>query len=126
MRRIVILFLIVLAIGSACWFFMRNGVSKVESVVIAQKNNQNLSKLKIGMTKKDVLALMGKPQKIEVYSLGGRIFEFLVYRTQGFKLYLNDPENNFTPVAIDTNSATVLSWDKKFYDQVIEQSRTIK
>jgi len=123
MKRIVILLIIVLVIGGACWFFMRNGIGKVESLVAAQKNNQNLSKLSIGMAKKDVLAVMGKPQKIEVYSVEGRIFEFLIYRTQGFKLYINDPESNFTPVGIDSYSATVLSWDKKFYDQIIEKSR---
>ena len=123
MKRVVILLIIVLIVGGLSWFFMRNGIGKVESVVAAQKNNQNISKLTVGMVKKDVLAIMGKPQKIEVYSVEGRIFEFLIYRTQGFKLYINDPESNFTPVGIDSYSGTVLSWDKKFYDQIIEKSR---
>jgi len=123
MKRVFILLIIVLIVGALSWFFMRNGIGKVESVVIAQKNNQNISKLSIGMAKKDVLAVMGRPQKIEVYSLEGRIFEFLIYRTQGFKLYLNDPESNFTPVGIDSYSGSVLSWDKKFYDQIVEKSR---
>jgi len=123
MKRVIILLVIVLIVGSLCWFFMRNGIGRVESVVAAQKNSQNISKLTIGMAKKDVLAIMGPPQKIEVYSVESRIFEFLIYRTQGFKLYINDPESNFTPVGIDSSSGTVLSWDKQFYDQIIEKSR---
>ena len=62
---------------------------------------------------------MGPPNKIEVYAVGGRIFEFLLYRTGSFDILVKDKNTNFTPVAIDSSSGLVLSLDRKFYEQIL-------
>lgn len=37
-------------------------------IAIRARNNENLAKLKIGMTKQEVLSIMGEPLKDEVYN----------------------------------------------------------
>jgi hypothetical protein len=113
----------VFLLGSVCYFFLWNTIGHFESRIIAQNNNKNMAKLIIGMPKKEALRIMGIPATIEAYSMGDHVIEFLFYRTKEFAAYLNDNENNFTPVAIESNSGTLVGMGRSFYDAVLDSLR---
>ena len=46
------------------------------------RNRSNLAKLNLGMTKDEVVNLMGRPSKTEAYEIQGRNLEFWHYRTE--------------------------------------------
>jgi len=48
----------------------------------AARNRSNLAKLNLGMIKDEVVNLMGRPSKTEVYEIQGRNLEFWHYRTE--------------------------------------------
>jgi hypothetical protein len=48
----------------------------------AARNRSNLGKLNLGMTKNEVVSLMGRPSKTEVYEIQGKNLEFWHYRTE--------------------------------------------
>ena len=48
----------------------------------AVRNRSNLAKLNPGMTKNEVVNLMGRPSKTEAYEIQGKILEFWHYRTE--------------------------------------------
>lgn len=118
MKKIILAFIIIVLAAGLCWAYMYNGIGRYKSMVIAQQNNRNISKLKTGMTKTEVLKIMGPPNKIEVFALGTRVFEFLLYRTGSFEILFQDKDANFTPVALDSSSGVVLSLDRQFYNDV--------
>lgn len=121
MKRAIFILLAIFLIVGAIGFFLRNNIGKFESVGIAKKNNENLIKIKIGMSKQETLSFMGKPSKVEAYSWNNQIIEFLIYRTKGFDFYLKDKEDNFTPIALDHQSSKVINWDRKFYKEVSQR-----
>jgi uncharacterized protein (UPF0333 family) len=118
MKKTILLLLGIFLIVGIIGFFLKNNIGKFESVGIAKKNSENLIKVKIGMSKQEVLGVMGRPSKVEAYSWNNQIIEFLLYRTKGFDFYLKDKEDNFTPIAIDNQSSKVINWDRKFYKEV--------
>jgi outer membrane protein assembly factor BamE (lipoprotein component of BamABCDE complex) len=84
---------------------------------ITSINNSNINTvLKVGMTRDEVIAIMGTPQKREAY---GRT-EFLIYRTS---LNTNDP-NSFTPIAIV--DGRVIGWGRNFYDNAVKADITVR
>jgi outer membrane protein assembly factor BamE (lipoprotein component of BamABCDE complex) len=62
-------------------------------------------KVQIGMSRDEVVALMGQPQKRETY---GKT-EFLIYQT-------NEP-GNFTPIGIVDGK--VVGWGRNYYDNAV-------
>jgi hypothetical protein len=69
-----------------------------------------LMKVQIGMSRDEVIALMGQPQKREAY---GKT-EFLIYRTD----YRGIGEReNFTPIAIA--DGRVVGWGRNYYDNTM-------
>ena len=48
----------------------------------AARNRSNLAKLNLGMTKDEVVNLMGRPAKTEAYEIQGTNLEFSHYRTE--------------------------------------------
>jgi hypothetical protein len=48
----------------------------------AARNRSNLAKLNLGMTKDEVVNLMGRPAKTEAYEIQGTNLEFWHYRTE--------------------------------------------
>lgn len=122
MRKVILILLVILIAGLAVWYFMFNGMTKFESFGIARKNSENISKLKLGMNKSEVLQIMGKPYKAEAFSFGKdkRVVEFLFYRTKGLDVFFMDGDQNFTPLAIDNENAILINWDWKFYNEVTQ------
>jgi hypothetical protein len=74
-------------------------------------NNSNINKLQVGMTREEVIAVMGNPEKREVY---GRT-EFLMYTTGNFTL---------TPIAII--DGRLLGWGRRYYDDTIKANATVR
>jgi hypothetical protein len=119
MKKIIAVAIVLILAAAISWMFLCNGIGRYKSMALANQNSKNISQLKAGMTKKEVLKIMGPPNKIEVYSLGGRIFEFMLYRTEGFASLFKDKEANYTAVALDSLSGVVLSLDRKFYNDIL-------
>ena len=119
MKKIMLALVVLFLAAAVSWLFLCNGVGHYNSMVLAKQNSANILKLKLGMTKQDALKIMGPPNKIEVYVVRSQVFEFLLYRTRGFDVLIKDKSANFTPVAIDSSSGTLLSVDKKFYKQIL-------
>ena len=122
MKKIILILLAIFVIIGLCWVFLWNGLSRYESFGIAKSNNENIAKLKIGMSKNIVLQIMGVPQKVEAYSLGNQVVEFIFYRTKGSDLFIGDKEDNFLPIAIDNQSGMVINWGMKYYRDVSKQA----
>jgi len=122
--RIIFLFIIVMLVngcaGSTAWYSMKYG----ESVNRAKQNNENMLKLKIGMSKEETIKIMGNPDKTEAYKIDSRAREFLFYRTQATDYYLNDKDINLTPVAFE--DGLISGWGRNFYDQAIKFKSEIK
>ncbi len=87
------------------------------SLITVKSNKRDISKLKSGMSKNEVLGIMGTPYKIEVRLLGNRAIEFLFYKKRFNIFSINN--NDFLPVAIDSQSGVVISIEKKFYEQLM-------
>jgi outer membrane protein assembly factor BamE (lipoprotein component of BamABCDE complex) len=72
-------------------------------------HTQAIMKLQVGMSRDEVLSLMGQPQRREAYGSN----EFLIYRTD----YRGGNESaDFTPVAIVNGK--VVGWGRNYYDNV--------
>jgi len=72
--------------------------------------NSNINKLQVDMTREEVIAIMGNPEKREVH---GRT-EFLMYTTGNFTL---------TPIAIV--DGRLLGWGRRYYDDTIKANATV-
>jgi hypothetical protein len=91
----------------------------------AEKNRSNMLKLKIGMSREQVLTLMGDPYKTESYHVEGKSLEFWLYFTEGKNIYdrtLRD--SNFTPLAFEDNTLT--GWGRNYYDNALRIKQDIK
>ena len=75
----------------------------------------NLSKIRPGMTREEVIATLGDPQRQEMYAST----EFLIYSTDGTS---NTALLNFTPVAIVDGHVTGTS--RVLYDAVVRASQS--
>lgn len=65
----------------------------------------------IGMTKKEVVSIMGQPYTREVYQLPDEsVLEFLIYRT-----YYEIGREEMTPICLKDNK--VIGWGRNFYEQ---------
>jgi hypothetical protein len=69
------------------------------------KYTAHIMKLRMGMSREDVLATMGQPEKREAH---GRL-EFLIYRTDNS----HTEKMDFTPVALVDGKVT--GWGRNFY-----------
>jgi len=91
----------------------------------AEKNRSNMLRLKIGMSKEQVLTLMGDPYKTESYQVEGKSMEFWLYLTEGRDIYdrrLRD--SNFTPLAFEND--TLSGWGRNFYDNALRIKQDVK
>ena len=89
----------------------------------ADINRDNLNKLEVGMTKGQVLEIMGKPYRREAE--GSR--EWLLYETKAQRGYLWTESDYLTPLLIEDGK--LVGWGKNFwvtkeqkYDVKIDQT----
>ena len=81
------------------FLFFACGCDRVQ----ASKNVDNLNLLKVGMTKEQVIQIMGKPNDIEVF----RKIEVLYYLTDA-QFAFGGGTSGCTPIVIDDNK--VIGW----------------
>jgi len=81
------------------------------STVKSSMRNDDLMKIQVGMSREDVIRVMGEPQKREMY---GRE-EYLLYQTANEPFA---PESaNYTPIAI--LNGRVAGWGRNYYDDAV-------
>lgn len=90
----------------------------------ARQNRDNLLELNVGQTKDQVIAIMGKPYKTEMYVSEGVSTEFWLYLTEGKGMdgrKLSD--SNFTPLAIE--NGVLKGWGRNYYDNTLRVKKDI-
>ena len=78
-----------------------------------ERSRNNLMKLEVGMSKQEVIDVMGKPYNREAYTASdGSIREFLIYLTK----YTDSgpiPDSDTTPICFLNGKVT--GWGRNFY-----------
>ena len=88
----------------------------------AQRNRQALFSLNVGMTKDQVLTIMGKPRKKQTHSFGDRDIEFWLYLTEGWTIEGSDlQDSHFTPLAFE--KGTLIGWGRTFYERTLRTNK---
>jgi len=88
-------------------------------------NIKNLEKSKIGMTKTEVLTLMGTPDKSEKFERKGVAVEILYYLTSGsYSPYTGWQNVDSTPVVFE--AGILKGWGKYYYEQRLGSPRIAK
>jgi len=117
MKKIVsVFFITALLVGCAGGTF-RTGLE-------AETNRKAMLGLNIGMTKTEVIQVMGEPRKTEAYSMEGQNTEFWLYLTEGTTIAdTSMGDKNFTPLAFENE--ILIGWGRNFYDQALKYEHKI-
>ena len=101
------------------------GIASLERKIKA--NNSNMAKLSVGMTKAQVLEIMGPAGRTEAYESktggGGSHHEFLMYRSKLANPFdakydaANATDAHWTPICIVDGK--LKGWGRNFYDDTI-------
>jgi len=93
-----------------------NGLIAYRTVNKDNTNIMNLEKSKIGMTKTEVLTLMGTADKSEKFERKGVAVEILYYLTSGsYSSYMGWRNIGSTPVVFE--AGILKGWGKYYYEQ---------
>jgi hypothetical protein len=98
--------------------FLACGCGYVQDIQIADTRS-NLGKLAIGMTRDQVVAIMGEPLSRETF--GGS--EYLLYRTEP-RLNYYSSDSELTPVAL--LNSRVIGWGKAYLDNIAKSRAEAK
>lgn len=111
MRKLVKFFTISIIIISVCGC----GILEINP---ARMNRANMLNLRIGMSKSQVLSLMGTPYKSEAYQVEDKNLEFWLYRTEAMT------SHDFTPLAFEND--ILIGWGLNYYDNALRIKQNIK
>ena len=78
-----------------------------------EKARNNLMKLEIGMSKQEVIEIMGMPYNREAYSTPDGPLDFLIYLTK-YTYSGSIPDSDTTPVCLLNGKVT--GWGRNFYE----------
>ncbi len=107
MRKILVVSLCFCLIGCATW---PSGISKTRD---------KLLEIEIGMSKNEVITIMGRPYKREAYTISeGATMEFLIYLTE-YTYSGRIPDEDTTPICF--LNGEVNGWGRNFYHQQKKQ-----
>jgi hypothetical protein len=81
------------------------------TTLTANRNNEALLSLQVGMTREEVISLMGQPAKREAYGST----EYLIYKTNTTG---QSERADFTPIAI--TNGKVAGWGRNYYDSSLK------
>lgn len=98
--------------------------ARSESIDRARVNNENILKLKAGLTKDAVVQIMGAPDKSEKVMADNRTLEVLYYRIQEIDFELNDKSVSLVPVVFERGA--VIGWGEYFYAQTIKDASDVR
>ena len=104
-KTIILLALAVLISGCASSSVMPWGIEKARN---------NLMKLELGMSKQEVINVMGMPYNREAYSTSDGQLDFLIYLTK----YTDSgsiPDSDTTPICLLNGKVT--GWGRNFYEK---------
>jgi len=79
-----------------------------------EKTRNNLANLELGMSKQEVINIMGMPYNREAYSTPDGPLDFLIYLTK----YTDSgsiPDSDTTPICL--LNGKVVGWGRNFYEQ---------
>jgi len=80
-----------------------------------EKARNNLMKLELGMSKQEVINIMGTPYNREAYTTNdGQALEFLIYLTR-YTYEGSIPDSDTTPICFLNGKVT--GWGRNFYQQ---------
>ena len=121
MQKLLLMVVAVVMVGCA-------GPLTIPSVV--KINNANMAKLSVGMTKAQVLEVMGPAGKTESYETKtGEALEFLMYRSKVASITSDEwdemyaTDEHWTPICIINGK--VSGWGRNFYDDTIKIRKEI-
>lgn len=84
----------------------------------ASPTRKNLDKLEVGMTKSEILNIMGSPYQREVFpGQDGQLVEVLLYQTEFVGTLISPSDVDLTTVVLKNNS--LFGWGGYFYDRTI-------
>ena len=90
-----------------------------------KRNNENLLKLEMGMSKEDVITIMGKPTFNEAYqSLYGKSVVILFYYTQRKWADGSYTKDECTPIVFEDGK--LVGWGDEFYKTKMEVDINVK
>lgn len=90
----------------------------------AARNRSKLVNLRIGMTKNQVIELMGVPSKTEAYEIQGNNLEFWLYLTEYTWTEFTGSKPDYTPLAFEGD--ILKGWGRNYYDQALRIKQEIK
>ena len=76
---------------------------------VIKRNNNNLMKLKVGLSQEEVRSILGNPERSEGYPWGSA----WLFRTAMTSGIYGTADSDFTPVAFDHNG-TLVGWGRNF------------
>jgi outer membrane protein assembly factor BamE (lipoprotein component of BamABCDE complex) len=97
--------------------------SPVQTGWEAEENREKMVNLKIGMSKAQVMAAMGRPRKTESYQIEGQNLEFWLYLTEGRTPYESLSDKHFTPLAF--TDGKLVGWGRNYYERVLKLKHDI-
>lgn len=90
-----------------------------------EKNNDNLLTLEMGMSKQEVIGVMGRPSFNEAYkSLYGKSVIILFYYTQRKWADGSETKDECTPIVFENDE--LVGWGDEFYKAKMELDVSIK
>lgn len=116
-------FVLLAGIASGCVGSPVHSSLKYSSVQrTIERNNENLMKLKVGMSQEQISSIMGNPERSEGYPWGNA----WLYRTAMTSGIYGTADPDFTPVVFDSEGKLV-GWGRNFLtEQVKKFEITIK
>ena len=86
---------------------------------ISEENNRNMSSLEVGMNSKQVLNIMGRPDKIEEKKYENETFVVWYYITEPMTLGQSELiTRNLTPLVFEMDR--LIGWGRKFYNYTFD------
>ena len=94
--------------------------SPVQTEWEAGKNRKAMISLSPGITKNDVVEIMGKPRKTELYISEGDNTEFWFYLIEGTTIHSKRLiETNFIPLVFENDK--LIGWGSRYLDEHIKK-----
>jgi PBP1b-binding outer membrane lipoprotein LpoB len=112
MKRFAVLLVIMLLFGGCAY---QKEYSKSKDT--AKKNSENLVRLKMGMSREELLQVMGAPEKTQANNFGGQPTEVLSFRIKA-DYFTNDDDSNFIQVVV--RNGKVIGWGDSFFSQAFQ------
>jgi hypothetical protein len=86
-----------------------------KSPISVAETRSNLNKIELGMSKAEVVSLMGEPFQREMFlNSKGEAIEVLLYQTKFVGMAISPNDNSLMPVVFKNKK--LIGWGRNFYD----------